>query len=203
MAGIPAGTACYGRGGQYCPPPAQGTPRDAVTVVGSPQEEGMARTHLPEAVGCFLRGRCRLVVGTRHGSRRCLGGQCGRWVALGQTPTSCTEGRRGGSHGGTSKGPPSLLPTALQDKPLVAGDGDRDRDGDVDGDGVHSSSGPQIPPVPTMCHPLGVIQAPPEVTVLGERITGSSTVGSSPAGDLAQAPRVPGERQDQGPCQGG
>lgn len=56
---------------------------------------GVAGAHLPEAVGRFLGGRRRLVVGTRHGSRGGLGRRCGRSVALGQAAASCTGGSRG------------------------------------------------------------------------------------------------------------
>lgn len=67
----------------------------------------MVRTHLPEAVGCFLGGRGRIIIRTRHGSRRCLGRQSRRWGFPGQTPASCTEGTGEGSHGGC-RGPPFL-----------------------------------------------------------------------------------------------
>lgn len=79
----PRGSNGCGRGRQRCPS-AGDTPgcRDSGWGRG-------ARTHLPEAVGRFLRGRCRLVVGARHGCGR----QCGRWAAVGQTPASCTAGR--------------------------------------------------------------------------------------------------------------
>lgn len=80
--------------------------------------------------------------------------------------------------GGVSRGPPSLLPTALQDKHPSAEDGD--------GDDAHSSSGLTDPS--SACHtPLARCHPnPPKVAVLGERIGGSSTAGSSPARGLAQ-----------------
>lgn len=129
----------------------------------------MAGTHLPEAVGCFLGGRCRLVVGTRHGSLRCLGRQSKRWGFPGQTPASCTEGTGEGSHGGC-RGPPFLLPTALWDK--HPGGGDRH------GDSACPSSGPTDSS--SAHHPLGAIQTPPEPEVLGGNL-GEQHNGRSPA----------------------
>lgn len=75
---------------------------------------GVAGAHLPEAVGRFLGGRRRLVVGTRHGSRGGLGRRCGRSVALGQAAASCTGGSRGvgGAHSsltGPSRDPQHYL----------------------------------------------------------------------------------------------
>lgn len=116
----------------------------------------MAGTHLPEAVGCFLGGRGRLVVGTRHGSRRCLGRQSRRWGFPGQTPASCTEGTGEGSHGGC-RGPPFLLLTAVWHK--HRGTGDRH------GDSAHSSSG--TTDSSGAHHLLAAIQRPLEAEVLG------------------------------------
>lgn len=63
---------------------------------------GVAGAHLPEAVGRFLGGRRRLVVGTRHGSRGGLGRRCGRSVALGQAAASCTGGSKRVGGGGVT-----------------------------------------------------------------------------------------------------
>lgn len=145
-----------GRGRQCCPS-AGDTPgrRDSGGDRG-------ARTHLPEAVGRFLRGRCRLVVGARHGCGR----QSGRWAAVGQTPASCTAGRREARGWAGQPGPPAhgtsirlsgqgwgQCPTQLQ---------------------------PTDPSSAHTCHPLGATQTP-RAAVLGENC-GSSAAGLSSQG---------------------
>lgn len=79
---------------------------------------GVAGAHLPEAVGRFLGGRCRLVVGTRHGSRGGLGRRCGRSVALGQAAASCTGGSRGVRGGQQPRRAEQRPPTLSHPTPL-------------------------------------------------------------------------------------
>lgn len=125
-----------------------------------------ARTHLPEAVGRFLRGRCRLVVGARHG----CGCQCGRWAAVGQTPASCTVGRHGGEQG--NPGPPARG-TSIR----------------LRGQGRGRRLIQPRPTDPSRGHPLGAIQ-PPEL-LCWERAAGAALRVSPARTRLSTAcPRV-------------